>query len=270
MASDQPTPVYSDTGPFAIVPEWLLVADVSDRAVRLYAVLARYADQAGECWPMRRTLADRLGCSVDSVDRAVRELKKAGAVRVEPRRTAGGDQTSNTYTVVRLPRGAPAAEPRPPLRADAAQNESHELEPGNDSRGDPRTSPDERATVVADAEGTPSQRADRLTRHWWEASNPRPLVPFIAAKKIVEKALKAGWSDERVARALPHSTPLSAWRLESTLKRHQQADDARAHAPARDGPRPDSEPDLSAEDPAAFQRRADAWEASRRAAGDAP
>ena len=42
---------------FAIVPEWLLDADVSDCAVRLYAVLLRYGQTSGSrmpaerCWP---------------------------------------------------------------------------------------------------------------------------------------------------------------------------------------------------------------------------
>ena len=69
---------------FAIIPEWVLV-DASDRAIHLYARLNRYANKGGECWPSRSTLAEHLGCSVESIDRAVKELVKIGALEVTNR-----------------------------------------------------------------------------------------------------------------------------------------------------------------------------------------
>ena len=93
----------TDSGPFSIVPEWLLDPGVSARAIQLYALLGRYADRnGGSCHPGRRTLAERLGCSVDSVDRATKELVAVGTLTVVARRTPGGDRTSNAYTVRRI------------------------------------------------------------------------------------------------------------------------------------------------------------------------
>lgn len=66
---------------FAIIDEWLLDLDISDRAVRLYAVLARYADsETHKAYPSRDTLAKRLRCSTKSVDRAAQELVESGAM----------------------------------------------------------------------------------------------------------------------------------------------------------------------------------------------
>lgn len=66
---------------FAIIDEWLLDLPISDRAVRLYAILARYADnETHKAFPSRATLADRLNCSLASVDRAATELVTAGAM----------------------------------------------------------------------------------------------------------------------------------------------------------------------------------------------
>lgn len=60
---------------FAIIDEWVLDLEVSDRALRLYAILLRYADKdTHKAFPSRRTLADRLRCSPKSVDRAIAEL----------------------------------------------------------------------------------------------------------------------------------------------------------------------------------------------------
>ncbi len=71
---------------FAIVPEWLLDAEIGDAAVRLYAVLLRYGQSSGARMPSWATLARRLRKkSTDSVDRAIKELTGIGAVRVEHR-----------------------------------------------------------------------------------------------------------------------------------------------------------------------------------------
>jgi hypothetical protein len=88
---------------FSIVPEWVLDSGVSDRAVRVYALIARYADNDTlQAFPGRETLAHRAGCSVKSVDRAIRELVSAGALRKSHRRNGDAYQ-SNLYTVRRIP-----------------------------------------------------------------------------------------------------------------------------------------------------------------------
>src|SRR5215218_4230246 len=72
---------------FAIVPEWVLDAEISDAALRLYAVLLRYGQTSGHRMPGRRLLASRLHKrSRDSVDRALKELVGIGAVVVQHRR----------------------------------------------------------------------------------------------------------------------------------------------------------------------------------------
>jgi hypothetical protein len=114
--------VVSDTGAFALIPEWVVYADISDRAFRLYSRLARYADARGLAWPSRLRLASELKCSPSSLDRAVTELRDIGAVTVSARHDEGG-QRSNLYTLIRLKpadaAGAETVDIRPSL-ADAA------------------------------------------------------------------------------------------------------------------------------------------------------
>ncbi len=95
---------------FAIVPEWVLDLDVSDAALRLYALLLRYGGTSGSRMPSRRLLADRMRRSVDSVDRAMRDLETAGLVRVERRRRRGRENLTNRYHV----RTTNPADRRPP------------------------------------------------------------------------------------------------------------------------------------------------------------
>lgn len=83
---------------YAVVPEWILDSDVSDRAVRLFGVLDRFAGVNDGAWPSRSTLAKRLkNCSVDSIDRALAELEEIDAITVERRKRADGSFTSSLY-----------------------------------------------------------------------------------------------------------------------------------------------------------------------------
>src|SRR6476469_5280358 len=65
---------------FAIVPEWVIDADIPDGAFRLYALLLRYGNTTGQRMPARTTLARRLHRSVDALDRALRQIVAADLV----------------------------------------------------------------------------------------------------------------------------------------------------------------------------------------------
>lgn len=133
------TGVFTDTGPFTIIPEWLLDEEISDRAVRLYAVLGRYADKAGRSWPSRKRLAERLGCSVNSLDRARAELEEIGALVTEQRYTDEGVPTTNLYV---LRRGIPTDAGRGiPV---AGETDTPTAGEGNDNQGE--REPSERET----------------------------------------------------------------------------------------------------------------------------
>ena len=94
---------------FVIVPEWILDADVSALAVRTWAILRSYADNiTGEAWPSRSTIARRCGVSVDSIDRAVKELVKAGSLSVVRRKGKNGEPLTNLFRLVIHTEAAPA------------------------------------------------------------------------------------------------------------------------------------------------------------------
>jgi hypothetical protein len=82
---------------FTIIPEWVLLADISAQAVRLYGLIRRYADADNQAWPSRTTLANRLRVSTKTIDRSLAELSSIGAVVVEHRFDASGDMTTNLY-----------------------------------------------------------------------------------------------------------------------------------------------------------------------------
>lgn len=110
---------------FAIIPTWLLNSETSASSIRLYAVLATFADrETGEGWPSRRTLAKRMHCSIDTIDRATRELVALGAITVTRRYRSDGAPTSSMFVVHVQPAGLAlstgvAAEVRVPTSTDA-------------------------------------------------------------------------------------------------------------------------------------------------------
>jgi predicted transcriptional regulator len=88
---------------FAQVPHWVLELPLSDKAVRLYAILSKYADNADRTsYPGRGTLAKLMRCHRTSVDRAVQELIDAGCITKQVRYKEGRF-TSSLYTVKRIP-----------------------------------------------------------------------------------------------------------------------------------------------------------------------
>ncbi len=220
--TEHPEQVRTDTGPFAIVPEWVIDGDISHGAVRLYAVLAQYADASGGSFRSRRTLATRLRCSVDSVDRFTKELISAGAVTIAPRYDDAGDRTSNLYTVHRMPPGGREAtatvggtDTATGGRTDAAQNKTP-LEQDPKDQGSGKPSP---PAAKGSKERKTDPRADALTREWWEGQTPRPVQPFVAVRGIVSTALRAGWEPEQVAAALRRvDPPLSGGVLDRALR----------------------------------------------------
>lgn len=87
---------------FGPVPLWLLRTKVSDRAIRLYALLSALRDYDSNMATVgRKYLSSELDCSLDSLDRAKAELKGVGAITVERAPSSNGEIGQNVYTIHR-------------------------------------------------------------------------------------------------------------------------------------------------------------------------
>jgi hypothetical protein len=112
---------------FAIIPEWVVHSDISSNAVRLYAVLNRFANSNGKAWPSRRTIAEIMHTSTATVDRAKDELVEINALTVEHRTTPAGDPSSNIYTLHTsspMTKGSPKGEGTGMATGDALNRDS--------------------------------------------------------------------------------------------------------------------------------------------------
>lgn len=147
---------------FAVLPEWVLYSDVSAQAVRLYAVLARKADnESGESYYSRRKLAAFLGAKdARVVDKAVAELESIGAVSViRGRISDDGDPTSNLYRIHTIPAGGVVHENVLPSAKQSTRGGAFSCTTGGTSK---RTLSDTQLDLRANR----SEKKDRFSEFW--------------------------------------------------------------------------------------------------------
>ena len=92
--------ILCDKGNFFLIPIDIFDYDLKPKDLAVYMVLSRYSDSNGESYPSRNTIAENCNVSVDTVDKAMKELKKAGLVEVTPQFSEGA-QKSNLYKLIR-------------------------------------------------------------------------------------------------------------------------------------------------------------------------
>lgn len=96
----KPRLVVAEHGKFEMVPHWILFdTGLSHVAVRLYLVLRQHANHADECFPGRKRLANLLGVSIPTLDRARSDLVTAGAICEQHRYTEDHGSSSNLYHI---------------------------------------------------------------------------------------------------------------------------------------------------------------------------
>lgn len=145
---------------FAVVPQWLIDAEVSDRAVRLYAVLQRF--ETGANLPSRRALARLLHQSdPDIVEQAITELARVHAVRLEKSDPNDG----HAGAVFRLcPTRPAAADESPPSREAPSRRQLDAMARDLLEAGGVRVDLQLRARQQLASEGLPVTRTAVISR----------------------------------------------------------------------------------------------------------
>lgn len=86
--------------PFVMLPMIMLCGCFNSKEIATYACLLRHCDRdTFECFPSRKTIAFETGMSVQSVDAALKSLRRKEMIDVIPRFEPSGRRTSNLYKV---------------------------------------------------------------------------------------------------------------------------------------------------------------------------
>ena len=78
----------------------IYAADLPHRAVAVYMYLKDRTNGDGVCWPGIRTIAAELNFSRSTVQRALRDLERAGWLERSPRYRENGSSSSNSYRIL--------------------------------------------------------------------------------------------------------------------------------------------------------------------------
>jgi hypothetical protein len=194
---------------FSIIPEWVLYADITATAVRLYGTLQRYADkESGECHPSRATLAGKCNCTVKSIDRALAELIAIGAVIKKQRISPNGDMTSNQYRVITVA-GVASKLSLPSDKNDPTGRDKNDIQ-----------------TIVSMNQSHERPAAQAIADEWWNAYKQRTGGKTPTGKgawhsliAVITSALSSGWSEEEVRTAIMACTVASSAQLDRELNK---------------------------------------------------
>lgn len=89
--------LYMTTSDFTMLPNSLLTASLTSTQRVVYAVLKSYYRKNHLTTPSINLIADNIGCSRRTVERALATLEAAGYIRRSRRRQENGAVTSNSY-----------------------------------------------------------------------------------------------------------------------------------------------------------------------------
>jgi hypothetical protein len=194
---------------FTIIPEWVLYADITATAVRLYGTLQRYADKdSGECHPSRATLATKCNCTVKSIDRALAELIAIGAVIKKQRISPNGDMTSNQYRVITVA-GVASKLSLPSDKNDPRGRDKNDIQ-----------------TIVSMNQSHERPAAQAIADEWWNAYKqrtggkpPTGKGAWHSLLAVITSALSSGWSEQEVRTAIIACTVPSSAQLDRELNK---------------------------------------------------
>jgi DNA-binding transcriptional MocR family regulator len=80
---------------FSQVEEWWLDVVTDSKAVHVLTILAVHANPKGVCWPSRKLIAGKVGCSLATVTAKTRLLEERGILTIEQRRRQSAIYTLN-------------------------------------------------------------------------------------------------------------------------------------------------------------------------------
>ena len=183
--------VSSQIGPFSIVPEWVLNRGLSPTALKLYIVMARFADwKTGMAFPSRETLATRMDCSVKTVDRAVIEVVAAECVR----KVSRGRYASALYQVFQVdPRATDMSTEWTDMTSEGTDLSSE----GTDLSS--RLDKNDHITITTERKLKERKPFNKGFDTFWDAYPKKDDKPL--ARRSFEKALKRATLEQIVAGA---------------------------------------------------------------------
>lgn len=204
-------------------------AKVSRDARLLFVGLLTESDDEGRSYAAPRKIAGALyphdeNVTARHITKWLGELVQAGLVELYT--VAGTDYISvvgfKKHQKVSHP--TPSRLPPPPRNVSGSPPESLPSDSSLIKEGikEQGSRSKELAVAPAPARALPTfDAADRLAKERWE-QEPRPVIKFIALRKLIERFLEAGWPEAALADALKRTKAFTLAGIEFTLRTHHK------------------------------------------------
>ncbi len=197
----------SDSGPVAIIPRWVMDACKGQPwAIALFVRLYDHADRskgADGGWTIgRESLAEELGTSTQTIDRAVKLLVDIGALEVT-RNRKGKEWTWSRYFVRSVQPLIVNPQPEVQVLTGGPGGLTGDDIPENPPQ-EPLESSSLRSEVLNTQEAvTPADAIVRAYWDWFKAENGgQPPQAFMALRTIVKSCLKRDYEPDEILDAL--------------------------------------------------------------------
>lgn len=176
-------------------------------AQTLYMWLSSYANETGNCFPSRKTLATDCGCSEDTIDKMLLVLLEKGLIQKQ-NRVQGGEKLSNLYTVLVIGGSRQNRLPSPPESATLAArngiNSNHLTQPTEEGALE-----DELRFVTvteSDEERAPRKKPKypnaRTVSRWFRNPDPAWLISTTEQKCL---ELIYEWGEEKAKKRIAYA-----------------------------------------------------------------
>lgn len=95
--------IVTESGPFAIVPVWVLQVGLSGAELATYVAMRSFADRRGEGWPKVKSIAERAGVNPRTAEKAIARFRELGMLTSVQRRRPDGSISGCTYYLRDVP-----------------------------------------------------------------------------------------------------------------------------------------------------------------------
>lgn len=194
-----------ERGSFITVPSKEVLRGLPSNVQTLYMWLCSYANETGNCFPSRNTLASDCGCSIRTIDATLKLLEESELIEKE-NRYSNNEKSTNLYSVIIRGGRAKSALGRAKSALPLEQNLRIELNPIRTKSTEllrekievvKLKEKDTERESYADIKGYATNRVKPI-REWGEkesgAKYPNPIVQETA----IAKCLSAGYSEKDI------------------------------------------------------------------------
>jgi len=98
--TEEPVGVTTESGPWGMVPVWVLGLGLSGSELAVYVALRSYADRSRACFPLTAAIADRAHVSTRSVERALARFRDLEIVVTKRRYRDDGSIAGLVYRML--------------------------------------------------------------------------------------------------------------------------------------------------------------------------